>query len=198
MGSISEKMNQRKGRMISMRQGGSGRTVAEYRIPTRGLIGFRGEYLNDTRGQGILNTLFDGFDTHAGYIPFRLNGSLIADRQGKTTTYALYGLQPRGKLMVSVGVEVYEGRIVGECARENDMNVDATKAKQLTNFRSAGADEKQILAPPMRMTLEKAMEFIAEDEFVEITPENIRLRKRELAGNKRSVVRGDKKKKGKK
>jgi GTP-binding protein len=191
-------MNIRRGRMVEMKQAGSGRVRIEFRVPSRGLIGFRGEYLNDTRGQGILNTLFDGFDVHAGYIPFRINGSLIADRQGKTTTYALYGLQPRGKLMVGVGVEVYEGMIVGECARENDMNVDATKAKQLTNFRSAGADEKQILAPPMRMTLEKAMEFIAEDEFVEITPESIRLRKRELASNKRSVVRGDKKKKGKK
>ena len=198
IGVVTEKMNIRKGRMIEMKQAGSGRVRIEFRVPSRGLIGFRGEYLNDTRGQGILNTLFDGFDTHAGYIPFRLNGSLISDRQGKTTTYALYGLQPRGKLMVGIGVEVYEGMIVGECARENDMNVDATKAKQLTNFRSAGADEKQILAPPMRMTLEKAMEFIAEDEFVEITPENIRLRKRELAANKRSVVRGEKKKKGKK
>jgi GTP-binding protein len=198
IGVVTEKMNIRRGRMVEMKQAGSGRVRIEFRVPSRGLIGFRGEYLNDTRGQGILNTLFDGFDVHAGYIPFRLNGSLIADRQGKTTTYALYGLQPRGKLMVGIGVEVYEGMIVGECARENDMNVDATKAKQLTNFRSAGADEKQILAPPMRMTLEKAMEFIAEDEFVEITPENIRLRKRELASNKRSVVRGDKKKKGKK
>jgi GTP-binding protein len=198
IGVVTEKMNIRKGRMVEMKQAGSGRVRIEFRVPSRGLIGFRGEYLNDTRGQGILNTLFDGFDTHAGYIPFRLNGSLIADRTGKTTTYALFGLQPRGKLMVGIGVEVYEGMIVGECARENDMNVDATKAKQLTNFRSSGADEKQILAPPMRMTLEKAMEFIAEDEFVEITPENIRLRKRELAGNKRSVVRGDKKKKEKK
>jgi len=198
IGVVTEKMNIRRGRMVEMKQAGSGRVRIEFRVPSRGLIGFRGEYLNDTRGQGILNTLFDGFDVHAGYIPFRINGSLIADRQGKTTTYALYGLQPRGKLMVGVGVEVYEGMIVGECARENDMNVDATKAKQLTNFRSAGADEKQILAPPMRMTLEKAMEFIAEDEFVEITPESIRLRKRELASNKRSVVRGDKKKKGKK
>jgi GTP-binding protein len=198
IGVVTEKMNIRKGRMVEMKQAGSGRVRIEFRVPSRGLIGFRGEYLNDTRGQGILNTLFDGFDKHAGYIPFRLNGSLVSDRQGKTTTYALYGLQPRGKLMVTIGVEVYEGMIVGECARANDMNVDATKAKQLTNFRSAGADEKQILAPPMRMTLEKAMEFIAEDEFVEITPENIRLRKRVLAGNKRSVVRGEKKKKEKK
>jgi GTP-binding protein len=195
IGVVTEKMNLRKGRMVEMKQAGSGRVRMEFRVPSRGLIGFRGEYLNDTRGQGILNTLFDGYDVYAGYIPYRLNGSLVADRVGKTTTYALYGLQPRGRLMVGVGIEVYEGMLVGECARANDMNVDATRTKQLTNFRSSGADEKQILAPPMQMTLEKAMEFIAEDEFVEITPENIRLRKKELAGNKRSVVRGERKKK---
>ena len=195
IGVVTEKMNIRKGRMVEMKQAGSGRVRIEFRVPSRGLIGFRGEYLNDTRGQGILNTLYDGYDDYAGYIPYRLNGSLVADRKGKTTTYALFGLQPRGKLMVGVGIDVYEGMIVGECARENDMNVDATKAKQLTNFRSSGADEKQILAPPMQMTLEKAMEFIAEDEFVEITPENIRLRKKVLQANGRSVVRGEKKKK---
>jgi len=195
IGVVTEKMNLRKGRMLEMKQAGSGRVRVEFRVPARGLIGFRGEFLNDTRGQGILNTLYDGFDTQAGYIPYRLNGSLVADRKGKTTTYALFGLQPRGKLCVGVGIEVYEGMIVGECSRENDMNVDATKAKQLTNFRSSGADEKLILAPPIQITLEKAMEFIAEDELVEITPENIRLRKKELAGNKRSVVRGEKKKK---
>ena len=195
IGVVTEKMNLRKGRMVEMKQAGSGRVRIEFRVPSRGLIGFRGEYLNDTRGQGILNTLYDGYDEYAGYIPYRLNGSLVADRKGKTTTYALFGLQPRGKLMVGVGVDVYEGMIVGECARENDLNVDATKAKQLTNFRSAGADEKQILAPPMQMTLEKAMEFIAEDELVEITPENIRLRKKVLQASGRSVVRGEKKKK---
>ncbi|MEC7241933.1 MAG: translational GTPase TypA [Myxococcota bacterium] len=195
IGVVTEKMNLRKGRMVEMKQAGSGRVRIEFRVPSRGLIGFRGEYLNDTRGQGILNTLYDGYDEYAGYIPYRLNGSLVADRKGKTTTYALFGLQPRGKLMVGVGVDVYEGMIVGECARENDLNVDATKAKQLTNFRSAGADEKQILAPPMQMTLEKAMEFIAEDELVEITPENIRLRKKVLQASGRSVVRGEKKRK---
>ena len=195
IGVVTEKMNIRKGRMVEMKQAGSGRVRIEFRVPSRGLIGFRGEYLNDTRGQGILNTLYDGYDDYAGYIPYRLNGSLVADRKGKTTTYALFGLQPRGKLMVGVVIDVYEGMIVGECALENDMNVDATKAKQLTNFRSSGADEKQILAPPMQMTLEKAMEFIAEDEFVEITPENIRLRKKVLQANGRSVVRGEKKKK---
>ena len=191
MGLISEKMNLRRGRMTEMKTAGSGRVRVEYRIPSRGLIGFRGEYLSDTRGMGIMNTLFDGFDEDAGFIPMRINGSLVADRSGKTTPYSLYNLQPRGKLFVTSAVEVYEGMIVGENARENDINVDATKAKQLTNFRSSGADEKTVLIPPIQMTLERALEYIAEDELVEITPSNIRLRKKVLAKNLRSVVRGE-------
>jgi GTP-binding protein len=197
MGAISEKMNQRNGRMISMRQGGSGRTVVEYRIPTRGLIGFRGEYLTETRGEGILNTIFDGFDDYAGHIEYRKRGSLIADRKGVTTAYALFTLQQRGQMFVGIQVNVYEGMIVGSSLRENDMNINPCKPKQLNNIRSAGADEKLILAPPIQMTLEKALEYISEDELVEITPNHIRLRKKVLAGNMRSVVRGDKKKKEK-
>jgi len=195
MGPVTEKLAARKGQMVDMKPPSSGRVRLGYRMPSRGLIGFRGEYLNDTRGQGILNTLFDGFHAHAGEILFRRNGSLVADRLGSTTTYALYNLQPRGKMFVGPGVDVYEGMIVGECSRENDMNVDATKAKQLTNFRSSGADEKNILAPPVRITLEKAIEFIGEDELVEVTPEHIRLRKLILPANQRSVVRREKKKK---
>jgi len=194
MGAISEKMNQRKGRMISMRQGGSGRTVVEFRIPTRGLIGFRGEYLTETRGEGILNTIFDGFDEYAGHIEYRKRGSLIADRKGVTTAYALFTLQQRGQMFVGIQVDVYEGMIVGASQRENDMNVNPCKPKQLNNIRSAGADEKLILAPPVLMTLEKALEYISDDELVEITPNHIRLRKKVLAGNMRSVVRGEKKK----
>ena len=192
MGVVSEKMNLRKGRLITMKVAGSGRVRVEFRVPSRGLIGFRGEYLGDTRGMGILNTLFDAFDDHAGYIPYRLNGSLVSDRLGKTTTYALYHLQPRGKLFCGPQVEVYEGMIVGENARGNDMNVNVARAKQLNNIRSAGADEKLILAPPVQLTLEKALEYIAEDELVEVTPLSIRLRKKILQGNLRSVVRGDK------
>ena len=157
MGSVSEKMNQRKGRMITMRQGGSGRTVVEFRIPTRGLIGFRGEYLNDTRGEGIINTIFDGFDEYAGHIEYRNGGSLVADRKGSTNAYALFTLQQRGQMFVGVGIDVYEGMIVGASARENDMNVNPCKAKQLNNIRAAGADEKLILAPPVEITLEKAL-----------------------------------------
>ena len=197
MGLVSEKMNLRKGRMMNMKMAGSGRVRVEYRIPARGLIGFRGEYLSDTRGQGILNTLFDGWDAFAGYIPFRMNGSLVCDRTGATSAYALFHLQPRGKLFMHPGEAVYEGMIVGENSRENDMNVNACKAKQLNNIRSAGADEKLILVPPMALTIEKAMEFIAEDELMEVTPNHIRLRKLELRANMRSVVRGERKEKKK-
>ncbi len=191
MGVVSEKLNLRKGRMIEMKMMGSDRLKVSFRVPSRGLIGFRGEYLNDTRGQGIMNTLFDGWDAYAGYIPYRLNGSLVSDRVGKTTAYALYSLQERGKLFVGPQEEVYEGMIVGENARENDMNVNPTKAKQLTNIRAAAADEKLILVPPIQLTLERAMEYIAEDELVEVTPQFIRLRKKVLAANMRSVVRGE-------
>ena len=194
MGVVTEKLNLRKGRLMNMRATGSGRVRVEFRVPARGLIGFRGEYLNDTRGQGILNALFDQYDDFAGHIPYRLNGSLVADRKGSTTAYALFNLQNRGKLFVGVGENTYEGMIVGESARTNDMNVNAVRPKQLNNIRSAGADEKLILAPPIQITLEKAMEYIAEDELVEVTPKRIRLRKKQLAANHRSVVRGEKKK----
>ena len=198
MGVISEKMNLRRGRMTEMKMSGSGRVRVNYRIPSRGLIGFRGEYLSDTRGMGIMNTLFDGWDEDAGYIPERLNGSLVADRPGKSTPYSLYNLQPRGKLFITSGVEVYEGMIIGINARENDINVDATKAKQLTNFRSSGADEKTVLSTPLELTLEKSLDYIAQDELVEITPSAIRLRKKQLKKNLRSVVRGEKADKKKK
>jgi len=193
MGIVSEMLNLRKGRMVEMKMSGHDRMRVTFRVPARGLIGMRGEYLSDTRGMGIMNSLFDGWDVHAGYIPYRLNGSLISDRTGKTTAYALYSLQERGKLFVGVQEDVYEGMIVGENARENDMNVNPAKPKHLTNVRSAGADEKLILTPPIQLTLEKALEYIAEDELVEITPSSIRLRKKILASNMRSVVRGDKK-----
>ena len=198
MGVVSEKLNLRKGRMTTMKMMGSGRVRVEFLLPARGLIGFRGEYLSDTRGQGIINTLFAGWKPYAGHILFRKNGSMVCDRMGQTNAYGLFHLQPRGKLFVRPGTEVYEGMIVGENSRENDLNVNATKSKQLTNVRSAGADEKLILAPPVQLTLEKAMEFIAEDELMEVTPQFIRLRKKVLAANMRSVVRGERKKKSKK
>jgi GTP-binding protein len=193
MGVVTERMSLRKGRMESMRTTGSGRVRVEFRVPSRGLIGFRAPYLNDTRGMGIFNRIFDGWDEHAGYIPYRMNGSLVNDRPGSTTAYACFHLQPRGKLFVGPGVEVYEGMIVGENARQNDINVNCTRTKQLTNVRSSGADEKLILAPPVPLTLEKAFEFISDDELVEITPDAIRLRKKELRKSFRSVVRGERK-----
>jgi GTP-binding protein len=191
MGVVTQKMALRKGRMTEMKMDGNGRVRLFFRVPSRGLIGFRGEYLNDTRGQGLLNTLFDGYDEHAGFIQSRANGSLISDRIGEATTYALFHLQPRGRLFIGPQTPTYEGMIVGENSRENDINVNVCREKQLTNIRSSGADEKLILTPPVQITLEKAIEYIADDELVEITPSSIRLRKKVLAGNMRSVKRGD-------
>ncbi len=189
MGVVTQKMNVRKGRMTEMKMETGGRVRLFFRVPSRGLIGFRGEYLNDTRGQGLLNTLFDGYDEFAGFIQTRTNGSLIADRSGEATTYAIYHLQPRGRMFVSPQTLVYEGMLVGENARDNDINIDITREKQLNNIRSAGADEKQILVPPIQMSLERALEYIQDDELVEITPSSIRLRKKILQKNGRSVVR---------
>ena len=193
VGAITQHMAARRAELKDMITDGHGRTRVVYRVPSRGLIGFRGRLLTDTRGEGVMNTLFDGWGPHAGEIARRQNGSIVADRTGKTTAYALFGLQPRGELFVGPGTEVYEGMVVGEHNRESDLNVNAVKGKQLTNFRSAGADEKLILAPPRQITLESAMEFIDDDEWVEVTPTAIRLRKRVLATNQRSVVRSGKK-----
>ncbi len=194
MGAISEKMNERGGNLVDMKLNDSGRYNVVYRIPARGLIGFRGEYLNATRGLGIVNSLFDGWDDYAGTIAFRHNGSLVSDRAGQTTAYSLFNLQQRGKMFVGNQEEVYEGMIIGIAKQNNDMNVNVVRAKQLTNIRSAGADTKLILAPPIKLSLESAMDFIAEDELVEITPNHIRLRKRTLQANQRSIIRGSKKK----
>jgi GTP-binding protein len=188
VGPITQKLAFRKGLMTDMRTDG-GRTRLTYRIPSRGLIGFRGEFLTMTRGEGVLNALFDGWDDDVGPMLMREKGALVADRTGKATTYAIYNLQPRGTMFVSHGDDVYEGMVVGEHIRENDLNVDITKAKQLTNFRSAGADEKQVIIPPREITLERAMEFIDEDELIEVTPTSIRIRKRVLQTNLRSVRR---------
>ena len=185
LGVITEKLSLRKGRMHDMHLLGSGRTRVEFVVPSRGLIGFRGEFLNDTRGQGIMNTLFEGWKPWAGDIPFRLNGALVADRKGPTTTYALFNLQPRGKLFVPPGTEVYEGMIIGEHAKNNDIDVNCCREKKLTNVRAAGSDQNAILAPPKRLTLEEAIQWIAEDELVEVTPSAIRLRKKVLQANMR-------------
>ncbi len=189
VGAMTQQLAGRKAEMRDMVSNGKGRTRMVYRVPTRGLIGFRSQMLTETRGTGVMNSLFDGWDRKVEGLPRRPRGALVADRSGKTTAYSLFHLQPRGELFVRPGVEVYEGSIIGLHVRQNDLNVNAVRGKQLTNFRASGADEKTILAPPREVTLEWALEFIDDDEWVEVTPTNIRLRKRELASNKRSIVR---------
>ena len=185
IGVVTQKLGNRKGRMMKMSNHGHGRVRMEFRIPSRGLIGFRSEFLTDTRGTGLLNHLFDGYEPWHGTIQKRMTGALVADRAGKTTTYALFHLQPRGELFIKESTAVYEGMIVGENARENDMDVNVVKEKKLTNMRASGADEALHLVPPRLLSLEQAIEFIKEDELVEVTPQSIRLRKRILEGNKR-------------
>ena len=185
IGVVTQQMGVRKGRMMKMINHGSGRVRMEFRVPSRGLIGFRSEFLTDTRGTGILNHLFDGWDVWQGEIAHRTNGALVADRAGRTTAYAIEGLQPRGELFISPGEEVYEGMVVGENARPNDLDVNITKEKKLTNMRASGSDDAVRLVPPRIMNLEQALEFIREDELVEVTPATFRLRKRVLAANRR-------------
>jgi GTP-binding protein len=156
----------------------------EFEAPSRGLIGFRGEFLTETKGTGLLNTLFLRFDRWQGDMKSRATGSLVADRMGETTTYALFNLQERGTLFIRHN-QVYEGMIVGENARNNDLDVNAIKEKKLTNMRASGSDESMRLVPAKELTLEQALEFIADDELVEVTPKSIRLRKRGLKANER-------------
>ncbi|MBI4642238.1 MAG: translational GTPase TypA [Deltaproteobacteria bacterium] len=177
IGIVTEKMAARRGRMVKMVNHGSGRVRLEVNIPSRGLIGFRGQFLNDTRGTGLLNAILEGFTPYAGEISGRPNGALIADRPGKAVGYAIFHLQPRGTIFVKPGDPVYRGMIVGENTRAEDMWVNITKEKKLTNIRAAGTDEALRLVPPRQFSLEQAMEFINDDELVEVTPAAIRLRK---------------------
>ena len=185
IGVVTQKMGARKGRMMKMVNHGSGRVRMEFRVPSRGLIGFRSEFLTDTRGTGIMNHLFGGWEPWHGEIAHRPTGALVADRVGRTTAYAIENLQPRGELFLSPGQEVYEGMIVGEHARTNDLDVNITKEKKLTNMRASGSDDAVRLIPPRLMNLEQALEFIKEDELVEVTPASFRLRKRILPANRR-------------
>ena len=189
IGVISQKLGARRGRMVRMANPGHGRVRLEFRVPSRGLIGFRNEFLTDTRGTGVLNTIFDGYDVWQGEIPGRTTGAMVADRAGRATTYALYHLEPRGTLFIAPGTEVYEGMIVGQYSRDNDLVVNVTREKKLTNMRAAGSDEALRLAPPLEMTLDRALEWIDGDELVEVTPHAIRLRKRILAANQRPRTR---------
>ena len=185
MGVIIEKLGVRKGKMLRMINHGSGRVRMEFDVPTRGLIGLRSEVMTDTRGTAILNTLFNGYMPWQGDIPSRPNGSLVADRQGKSTSYAIWNLQERGEIFISPGTEVYEGMIIGENARDVDMDVNIVKEKKLTNMRASTADEAIRLVSPRILNLEQAIEFIRDDEYVEVTPKSIRLRKKILAANRR-------------
>ena len=188
-GVVSQSLALRKGRMTNMVNHGSGWLRAEFRIPARGLIGFRSEMLTETRGTAIIHSTFAGYDPWTGEVTHRVAGVLVADRLGTTTAYALYDLQERGVLFVGPGIEVYEGMIVGENARTEDMNVNPAKEKKKTNIRTHAADEALRLVPPKTVSLEQALEFIAEDELVEVTPSHIRLRKRQLDAVKRHRTR---------
>ncbi len=185
VGVVIEKLGTRKGKMVKMVNHGSGRVRLEFNIPSRGLIGLRSEMLTDTKGTAIMNSLFDGYIEWQGDIPTRPTGSLIADRGGKTTGYALFNLQERGDMFVGSGLEVYEGMIVGENARDADLDVNIVKEKKLTNMRASSADEAIRLVPPRLLNLEQALEFIRDDELVEVTPKSIRLRKKILKQNQR-------------
>ena len=188
-GAVTEAMGTRKGIMNSMMPVGESRTRIEFKVPSRGLIGYRSKFLTDTKGEGLMSSYFAGYGDYAGKMLARQNGALIADRSGKTTAYALFNLLSSGKQFVKVGEEVYEGMVVGEHTRPNDLNLNVVREKHLTSVRTAGKDENLILPPIPPRTLEWALDWIDDDEWVEVTPENIRIRKKELAANKRSVVR---------
>ena len=185
VGVVVEKLGARKAQMTNMRNHGSGRVGLEFRVPSRGLIGLRSELLTDTRGTIVMNALFDGYTEWTGEIRGRPTGALVADRAGVTTSYALYNLQERGELFVGPGVEVYAGMIVGENSRDNDLDVNVVREKKLTNVRSSTADIAVRLVPFRALNLEQAIEFIADDEYVEITPRSLRLRKKILESNRR-------------
>ncbi|MDF2440836.1 MAG: GTP-binding protein [Abditibacteriota bacterium] len=185
IGVVTETLGRRKGTMMKMTNHGGGRVRLEFQVPSRGLIGFRSQFLTDTRGMGLLNTLFSHFAPWGGPIAQRPNGALVSDRSGVATPYAIGNLQERGTIFIEPGTPVYEGSIIGENARENDLNVNITKEKQQTNIRSSTSDIAVKLIPPQTPTLERALEWINDDELVEVTPESIRLRKKVLAANRR-------------
>lgn len=188
-GVITEKMNERKGRMENMIPFGENRTRIEFKIPSRGLIGFRSEFLTNTKGQGLMSSYFLGYEKHLGKMLARANGALISDRSGKTTGYALFNLLSSGKQFVKPGEEVYEGMVIGESTRKNDLNLNVCREKHLSSVRTAGKDENIILPPLQERTLDWAIDWIDEDEWVEVTPKNIRIRKKELDSTKREVKR---------
>ncbi len=184
-GIVTEKLSRRKARLVNMSNGNTGRVRLEFKAPSRALIGYRDEFLTDTRGTGLMNTSFAGYGDYLGDFARRFSGSLVADRSGTAVPYALFNLEPRGTLFIEPGDKVYEGMIIGEHNRENDLNVNPTKTKKLSNMRASGKDEAVILTPILRMTLERALQFIKDDEIVEITPKIIRIRKVFLSAQER-------------
>ncbi|HDQ13907.1 MAG TPA: translational GTPase TypA [Sediminispirochaeta sp.] len=187
MGIVTEKLSKRKGQMLSMSNHQTGRVRMEFDIPSRALIGYRDEFLTDTKGTGIMNSYLAGYQEYRGDFAQRHTGSLTSDRQGAAVAYALFNLEPRGNLFVVPGDQVYEGMIVGEHNRDNDLNVNPCKTKKLSNMRAAGKDDNVVLTPILPMTIERALQFIRDDELVEITPTTIRLRKVELSSSQRRV-----------
>jgi GTP-binding protein len=189
IGILTEKLAARRGRMTNLVNRGSGRVNLEFIIPSRGLIGFRSHFLTDTKGAGVMNTLFEGYESWAGPVAQRVSGALVADRTGRVTTYASLAMADRGEMFVSVGTDVYGGMIIGERNRTGDLNVNIVKEKKLTNIRSSTAEATVTLRPPRLLSLDQSIEFIAEDELVEITPLNIRLRKLDMAAHTRPEKR---------
>ncbi len=192
MGIITEKLSQRKGKMINLANNGTGRVRMEFSVPSRGLIGFRDDFLTVTRGTGIMNSYLEGFDDYRGDFPSRFSGSIVSDRQGESVAYALFNLEPRGRLFIVPGEQVYEGMVIGEHNRDNDINVNPCKEKKLSNMRAAGKDDNILLSPARPLTLESAIVFIRDDEMVEITPKSIRLRKEQLSSQKRHMAQSKK------
>ena len=193
-GVVTEKLALRKGRMTNLVNNGTGRVRMEFSIPSRGLIGYRDEFLTDTKGTGIMNSYLKGYEEYRGDFPTRFTGSIVADRPGKAVAYGIFNLEPRGQMFVVPGNPIYEGLIVGEHNRDNDIDVNPCKEKKLTNMRASGKDEAVALTNVLPMTLERALHFIREDELVEVTPESIRLRKVELSAIRRHQMAGKKKK----
>ena len=185
VGVVMEQLGSRKGEVKNMHNHGYGRVRIEFRVPSRGLIGLRSQLLTDTRGTIVMNSLFDGYTEWQGEIPHRLTGALIADRPGVTTSHALWNLQERGEMFVGPGIDVYEGMVIGENSKDNDLDVNVVREKKLTNMRASTADEAIRLVPFRQLNLEQAIEFIADDEFVEVTPKSLRLRKKVLQSNQR-------------
>ena len=194
MGGVTQSMGPRRGRMVDMQPLGSHRTRLQFRVPARGLIGFRGDFLTITRGEGIMSSQFDGYEPWQGRIEKRTSGAIVSDRDGEVVAYACFYGQERGSLFVRPGDKVYSGMIVGEHSHENDIDFNICKEKKLTNIRAAGRDENVILTPPRDLSLETALEWIAEDELVEVTPKSIRLRKKALDQNTRYKLERDQKK----